>query len=104
MTYVIAYITARDHDEASRIGEALVREKLAACANIVHSIDSIYWWKGSIENDKESLLIIKTKKSLATRLIKRVKELHSNEIPCVDIISVVDGNKEYFKWIEDVTR
>ena len=104
MQYVIAYITVRDHEEASRIGETLVREKLAACANIMHTIDSIYWWKGSIENDKESLLIIKTKKSLAPRLIKRVKELHSSEVPCVDIIPVTDGNQDYFKWIEEVTK
>jgi periplasmic divalent cation tolerance protein len=104
MTYVIAYITTRDHDEASRIGETLVREKLAACANIIHSIDSVYWWKGSIEEEKESLLIIKTKKSLVPGLIKRVKELHSYEAPCVDIIPVTDGNKDYFKWVEDVTK
>lgn len=81
-----------------------MREKLAACANIIHTIDSIYWWKGNIENDKESLLIIKTKKSLADKLIKRVKELHSSEIPCVDIIPVTDGNPDYFKWIEEVTK
>jgi periplasmic divalent cation tolerance protein len=104
MTYVIAYVTARDQEEAKRIGEAVVREKLAACANIVPSIQSIYWWKGNIEDERESLLMLKTKKTLVARLIKRVKELHSYEIPCVDIIPVVDGNKEYFKWIEDVTR
>jgi len=104
MQYVIAYVTTRDQEEAKRIGEAVVREKLVACANIVPSIQSIYWWKGSIEDERESLLMLKTKKALAAKLIKRVKELHSSEIPCIDIIPVVDGNKEYFKWIEDVTR
>lgn len=103
MQYVIAYVTAGDQEEAKRIGEAVVREKLAACANIVPSIQSIYWWKGSIEDERESLLILKTKKALAARLIKRVKELHSYDVPCVDIIPVTDGNKEYFKWIEDAT-
>ncbi len=104
MPYVIAYITARDASEAKRIGEAVVREKLAACANIIPSIESIYWWKGSMEEDRECLLMLKTKKSFATRLIKRVKELHSYELPCIDIIPVVDGNKDYFKWIEEVTK
>ena len=101
MTYVIAYITARDQEEARRIGETVVREKLAACANIIPSMQSIYWWKGSIEDERESLLMLKTKKALAARLIKRVKELHSYEAPCVDIIPVTDGNKDYFKWIEE---
>ena len=104
MTYVIAYVTARDQDEAKRIGEAIVREKLAACANIIPVIHSIYWWKGSIEEEKECLLLLKTKKTLVPKLIKRVKELHSYDVPCVDIIPVTDGNKEYFKWVEEVTK
>lgn len=102
--YVIAYLTARDQAEAKRIGETLVKEKLAACANIIPSIESVYWWKGNMEEDKESLIILKTKKALAGKLIKRVKELHSYETPCVDIIPVTEGNKDYFKWIEEVTR
>ena len=104
MTYVIAYVTARDMEEARRIGETVVREKLAACVNIIPSMESIYWWKGNIEDDKETLLMLKTKSSLASKLIKRVKELHSFEIPCVDIIPITEGNIDYFKWIEEVTR
>ena len=103
MTYVIAYVTARDMEEAKRIGETIVREKLAACANIIPSMESIYWWKGNIENDKETVILLKTKKLLAGKLIKRVKELHSYETPCVDIIPVAQGNKDYFRWIEEVT-
>ena len=102
--YVIAYVTARDMEEAKRIGETVVREKLAACANIIPSIESIYWWKGNMEDDRETVLLLKTKKALASKLIKRVKELHSYEIPCVDIIPVTEGNEDYFKWIEEVTR
>ncbi|HJW96875.1 MAG TPA: divalent-cation tolerance protein CutA [archaeon] len=102
--YVIAYVTARDMMEARRIGETVVREKLAACANIIPAIESIYWWKGNIEDDKETLLLLKTKKLLASKLIKRVKELHSFEIPCVDVIPITEGNMDYFKWIEEVTK
>jgi periplasmic divalent cation tolerance protein len=101
MAYVIAYVTAKDLAEAKKIGEAIVKEKLAACANIIPAIESVYWWKGKVEKDKEALLILKTKKSLVSRLIKRVKEIHSYGVPCVDIIPVTEGNKDYFKWIEE---
>ena len=101
MSYVIAYITTKDKAQAKKIGETVVREKLAACANIIPSIESVYWWKGKIEKEKETLLLLKTRKSLATRLIRRVKELHSYGIPCVDIIPVTEGNKDYLKWIEE---
>jgi len=53
-----------------------------------------------MEEAKEAILLLKTKKSLVPRLIKRVKKLHSYEVPCVDIIPVAAGNKDYFKWIE----
>jgi len=104
MSYVIAYITTKNVAEARKIGEKIVRERLAACANTIPSIESIYWWRGKIEKEKESVLLLKTKKSLASKLIKRVKELHSYETPCVDIIPVTGGNPDYFKWIGDVTR
>lgn len=104
MSYVIAYVTAKNPEQAKKIGETVVRERMAACANIIPSVQSIYWWKGKMERGKESVLLLKTRKSLAARLIKRVKELHSYEVPCVDIIPVADGNKDYFKWVEEVTR
>ena len=99
--YFIAYITTKNIEEAKKIGETVLKERLAACANIIPAIESVYWWKGKIERDKESLLVLKTKKSLVSKLIKRVKELHSYDVPCVDIIPVTDGNKDYFKWIEE---
>jgi periplasmic divalent cation tolerance protein len=104
VSYVIAYVTTKTPEQAKKIGEAVVRERLAACANIISSIQSIYWWKGKMERGKESVLLLKTRKPLAARLVKRVKELHSYEVPCVDIIPVTDGNKDYFRWIEEVTR
>lgn len=101
MTYVIVYITAKDKEEALRIGEKLVREKLAACANIIPSIESIYWWKGNLEKDNEAVLLLKSVQGKAQRIIERVKELHSYDVPCVDVIPISDGNKDYFKWLDE---
>jgi periplasmic divalent cation tolerance protein len=104
MTYVIVYATSKDEKEARTIGEILVKEKLIACANIIPAIQSIYWWKGKIEKNGEAAMFLKTKKSLVKRLIKRIKELHSYEVPTIDVITISDGNPECFKWIEDVTK
>ncbi|MEM5812337.1 MAG: divalent-cation tolerance protein CutA [Candidatus Aenigmatarchaeota archaeon] len=99
--YFIAYVTAKNAQEARKIGETVIKEKIAACANIIPSIESVYWWNGKIEKGKESLIILKTKKSLVKKLVKRIIEIHSYEVPCIEIIPVVDGNKDYFNWIEE---
>ena len=104
MDYVAVYITAKDLSEARKIGKALVKERLLGCVNIIPKIESIYWWKGNLEKENEVLLIGKSKKSLAENIVKRVKELHSYSVPCVSIIPLLSGNKEYFKWLEKETK
>ena len=101
MSYVIVYITTKDEDEARKIGESLVKEKLAACINVIPGIESIYWWKGKVERNKESALIVKTKKELAGKVMEKVKKLHSYDTPSVDVIPITEGNKECFEWIEE---
>ena len=100
-SYVMIYITAKDIEEAENIGKILVKEKLAACANIIPKIKSIYWWKGEIESGEEVVLILKTKGGLIQSVIERVKNIHSYETPCIDVVPVTDGNKDYFEWIEE---
>ena len=99
----IVYVTTKDRDEARAIGKTLVEEKLAACANIVEGMESIYRWEGSVTSDKECILILKTTYSNMTRLTKRVKELHSYDIPCVLSVNVAEqeGNPEYLNWIQN---
>lgn len=104
MTYIMIYITTKDQKEARDIGESLVKEKLAACTNVIPSIESVYWWKGNVEKANESALIVKTKRGLVEKAIKRIKELHSYDVPCVDVIPITEGNKEYFEWVEESLR
>jgi periplasmic divalent cation tolerance protein len=101
MKYIMIYITTKDREEARDIGESLVKEKLAACINVIPSMESIYWWKGNVEKARESVLIAKTKKDLVENVIKRVKELHSYDVPCVDVIPISEGNRDYFEWMEE---
>ncbi len=97
--YVIIYITASSPEEAERIGEAVVKERLAACANVVSNLRSCYWWKGKVEKSKEALLLLKTKKAQVKKIIKRVRELHSYENPAIVAIPILAGSREYLAWV-----
>ena len=103
MKYYLVYITTKDDDEARKIGKALVEEKLVACVNI-HPTNSIYWWKGKIQEENEVAVLAKTKASLVDKIISRVKELHSYEVPCVISFPIEKGNPDYLQWIEESTK
>lgn len=95
------YITTKDRDEAISIGKVLVEKKLAACVNIIDNMESIYRWKNEVVSEKETILIAKTTYSNVGLLTKKVKELHSYDVPCVITfnISEQEGNSEYLDWI-----
>ena len=100
-TYIVIYITSGNTEEADNIATGLVKEGLAACVNIIPSIKSVYKWKGEICNDNESLLIVKSRKSLLLEIIEWVKKHHSYETPEIIAIPIVEGSKDYLKWIDD---
>ncbi len=103
MNFHIVYITAPNQEEAERISRILLQERLIACANIIDSVTSLYWWKGEIRKRGEVLLIAKTKESLIDQLIERVKALHSYECPCIVSFPLVKGNPDFLKWISEET-
>jgi len=94
------YITTKDAEEARRIGRTLVEERLAACVNILDGMNSMYWWEGKVQDEREAVLIAKTKESRAPELIARVKALHSYSCPCVVAMAVVAGNPDFLDWVE----
>lgn len=97
---VFSYIVCKNKAEAQKIGKLLLKERLAACVNIFDKMNSMYWWKGKIEEANETVLIAKTTKQLFSKLSKRVKEVHSYEVPCILQIPVSDGNKAYVNWLK----
>lgn len=94
------YITTSGLSESKKIARVLLDEKLAACINIIPVVDSIYLWKGNIEEDNESVMIVKTRSELVETLINRVEEIHTYEIPCILEIKVNNGSKNYLDWME----
>ena len=99
MALVMAYVTCKDEKEAAEIAKKLVKEKLAACANIIPKIRSLYFWKGEMQDHAETLLIMKTTKPQMHKLEKRVLQLHSSEVPCVCFYKALAANEDYTKWV-----
>lgn len=96
---ILIYVTCKDVEEAQKISRILLEKKLIACANFF-PMNSMYWWKGSINEDKEFVLILKTVKEKFKVVEKEVKKLHSYDCPCVISLDVKEGNKEFLEWIK----
>ena len=93
------YVTCGSVNEARQIGETVVRERLAACANILDGMRSVYWWEGEVQEGAEAVLILKAPAANVPALNARVKALHSYDVPCVAEIPLGRGNTDYFAWI-----
>ncbi|MBC7114114.1 MAG: periplasmic divalent cation tolerance protein [Archaeoglobi archaeon] len=96
----IVYITSGSREEAERIAEVLVREKLVACVNIFE-ITSFFEWKGDLEKCREYAMICKTVEERFEEIEKRVRELHSYELPCIIMWRLDRGHEEFMKWIRE---
>nr|XP_026492863.1 protein CutA homolog [Vanessa tameamea] len=97
--YSVAYVTVPNTDVGKTIGHGLVKNKLAACVNIVPQVTSIYEWKNEINEDNEALLMIKTRTSLVDKLTEFVRSNHPYEVCEVISLPIKNGNPPYLKWI-----
>ena len=100
----MVYMTAADEDEAARIGRALVEARLAACVNIIPGMRSFYRWQGEVRDDREVVMIAKSRRTLVDALVARVKELHGYECPCVVALPIKGGNRDFLDWIAAETE
>ena len=99
--YQIILTTCPDNETARGIAESLVAAGLAACVNILPAVQSVYRWRGNIETDDESLLLIKSGTGNFAAISQRIVELHPYELPEVIAVPIVDGLKEYLKWLDE---
>nr|MBC7244064.1 divalent-cation tolerance protein CutA [Chloroflexota bacterium] len=99
--HLVVFITAGSSEEAQRIAHALVEERLAACVNIVLPVQSVYRWQGKIQVDQEALLVVKTAAEVVEKLAKRVKQLHSYELPEIIAVPILVGAEDYLRWMDE---
>jgi periplasmic divalent cation tolerance protein len=102
--HIVVFVTAGSADEGHTIGRALVDERLAACVNIIPSVESLYRWQGHVHRDQEVLLVAKTTAAGLERLAKRVKQLHSYDTPEIIALPIVAGASDYLRWIDEETQ
>ena len=95
----VVLTTAASAEEAARLGRTLVEERLAACATLLPGAQSIYRWRGEVEQTAETLLLLKTKAGRLPALQSRLKELHSYETPEFLVLSVESGSRDYLEWL-----
>ena len=97
--YRIVLVTCASIVEARRIGRSVVEKKLAACANILAGVESIYRWKGKVEREREVLVVMKTTAARVRELEREVKRRHSYEVPEFVVLPIVAGSQEYLEWV-----
>jgi periplasmic divalent cation tolerance protein len=101
---LVVLVSVGDQKEAARIGQGMVNARLAACANILTGVQSIYRWKGKVVIAKEVLLILKSTASRYRDLEKAIKAMHTYETPEIIAISVKRGLDQYVGWVCDETH
>ena len=100
--FKMIFTTCKDEAEARSLARALVEKKLAACVNILPNMGSIYMWEGEVAEATEAKLLIKTKADKMNDVFLTIKELHSYEVPEIQVVEVSTGNLAYFNWMDQV--
>jgi periplasmic divalent cation tolerance protein len=101
---ILVLITASSPQEAEKIGRHLVEERLAACANLISQVRSLFFWEGKLSDENEVLLLVKSRRPLFRQLAARVQALHSYTVPEIIAVPILEGSMSYLKWVNEVTR
>ncbi len=99
MQPIMVYMTAESMDQAKTIARELISNRLAACVNILDSMQSLYWWEGKVEESGEVVVLAKTRAELLPVLTERVQAVHSYDCPCIVSWPITDGHQPFLDWI-----
>lgn len=103
MKIILVYVPCPTSAAAHLVARTVIEEKLAACANIMAPIQSLYMWEGELQHTEETVCLLKTREKLFPALQQRIEELHPYEVPCIISIPVSQGNGPFMQWIVDET-
>ena len=104
MSAILVYITVPTAEEGEAIARFLLEQRLIACANLMPSIKSLYWWEGKIDQSEEVVVIAKTRAPLFDKVKAAVCEKHSYECPCIVALPIADGHAPFLAWIAEETQ
>ena len=96
---ISVYITAGNRATALALARALVEDRLAACANIVEGVSSVYWWRDKVEMSAEAIVILKSRRGLLDALTARARALHDYECPCIVAHPIIGGDAAFLDWV-----
>ncbi len=102
--YSVCFVTTPPGIKGKTIARKIVRQRLAACVNVVPLVKSVYWWKGTCEEAGESLLIIKTRVVLKQKLMTYIRSIHPYTVPEIIFLPIAAGHQPYLNWISKETR
>jgi periplasmic divalent cation tolerance protein len=98
----IQVITTVDQKEvAEKIAQALIKNRLAACVQIIGSMTSIYRWEDNLEKTEEWLCLIKSKRSLFEKVEEKIKEVHPYKVPEIITLPIISGSEDYLEWLQN---
>lgn len=100
MEFIVIYCTVPNRNEGREIARALVKHKIVACVNIIDKIESIFLWDGELTEEKEAMMIIKTKKDMFENVNSVIQKLHSYNVPEVIAMPIIEADDTYLKWID----
>jgi periplasmic divalent cation tolerance protein len=101
---LLVFTTLPTADKAAEVAKLLVEERLAACANLLPAVRSIYHWQGKLHDENEVLVLLKTRAEHLERLKLRILELHPYELPEVLAVPVEAGYQPYLEWLAGETK
>ena len=102
--FVIVLTTFPVDEDANTLARTLVSERLAACVNVLPAMTSVYRWKGSVEEDREHQLVMKTTRDRVPALEARLRALHPYEVPEFLVLDVASGSEAYLSWLWESVR
>ena len=100
---LVVLVMTSSRREAGSIAKAVVKEKLAACVNMVPGVTSVFRWKGRVQISREVLLIMKTTVRRYSALEQRIRSLHSYQVPEILAVKIEKGAKQYIGWVQQET-
>ncbi|MDZ7290781.1 MAG: divalent-cation tolerance protein CutA [candidate division KSB1 bacterium] len=101
---IVVLMTAANEEEGAKLAKLLVETRLAACVSLVPQARSFFWWEGKMDEQSETIMIVKTRRQVLSLLIETVQKHHSYSVPEIIALPIIDGAANYLNWLAAEVR